>query len=202
MLEKLYLEDNDTPSNIGQKYHASSNTVHRWLQQYNIPLKRPYLSNVTMNITSVEKAYLAGYLDGDGTITVGLCKNKRNQKGLGAHFEVSLITIHKDFAIKMRNIIGGDLQTFLYHDSRESKNGYKVAFGNQRSALAFLEQIEPFLILKRQQAKLMIMYLQQRLQARQNGNSAIVSEKSWKLISEIRRLNNGDKKHSNQKHQV
>lgn len=201
-LEQQYLVDNLAPCQLAQFYKVSNQTLYRWLIQYNITLKRPYLSNVEMNITSVEKAYFAGYLDGDGTITIGLSKNKRNRKGFGTHFEVSLITKHKDFAIKMRNIIGGNLQTFLYHDSRESKNGYKVSFGNQRSALAFLEQIEPFLILKQQQAKLMITYLRQRLQARQNGNCAVLSEESWKIISEIRRVNNGDKKHSLQKYKV
>lgn len=201
ILEKLYLEECDTPWKIGEKYHASSTTVHRWLQECGIPLKRPYLSNVKMNITSVEKAYFAGYLDGDGTITIGFSSNKRSHRSINAHAEVALITKHKDFAEKMIKIIGGNLQTFLYHDSREKKSCYKVSFGNQRSALAFLEQIEPFLMLKQPQAKLMITYLRQRLRARENGNGAIVSEESWKIISELRKLNDGNKGYT-QKYKV
>ncbi len=202
ILEKLYLEENKTPSRIGEIYHVSYGTIFHWFQQYGIPVKRPYLSNVKMDITSVEKAYLAGYLDGDGTITIGLTSNKRNRRGLGVHFEVALITKHKNFAIKLRKLIGGNLQSFIYHDSRGKKNGYKVAFGNQRSALAFLEQIEPFLILKQKQAQLLIAYLRQRLQDRQKGNSALISEQSWKIISEIRSLNHGNKERMQQKYKV
>lgn len=192
-LKMLYLENNKTPFEIAQKFKVSPSTVYRWLHQSNIPFKRPFLSNVKINLASIECAYLAGYLDGDGTITIGLSKNKKNKRGLNTHFDVSLITCKRDFAIELRKIIGGNLQSFIYYDSREKKHGYKIAFGNQRSALAFLQVIEPFLILKREQAKLMIEYLKQRIKDREHGNATPIGDRCWEIINEIRRLNHGSK---------
>ena len=192
-LGQLYLRDNLTPSKIGELKHVSSNTVRRWLHEYNIPAKRPYLSYVKPELSNVESAYLAGYLDGDGTICAGLTKSDRSKMGYGAHPEVSLMTCKEAFAKELRKMIGGKLQTFLYRDSREKKQGFKIAFCNQRSALAFLEQIQPFLILKRQQAKLMVAFLRQRIKAREGGNSVPISTECWEFIYEIRRLNHGTK---------
>lgn len=189
-LEKLYLQENKTPCEIGRKFKVSANTVRRWLHYYNIPVKRPYLSNVKTGLSETEKAYFAGYLDGDGSISIGLSKNKKSRRGVSVHDDVSLITKHKHFAQKLKELIGGTVSSFIYKDSRGKKEGYRVAFTNQASALAFLKAITSYLILKKEQADLMIEYLTKRLKARAiKGNYAPISDESWLLIEELRRLN-------------
>jgi len=200
-LQELYLAQNKTPFELSKKFRVGSTTVYRWLDNNGIAIKRPFLSKVKSNLTTLEGAYLAGYLDGDGTITIGLAKNKKSKRGLNPHYDVALITCNKIFAKDLKNLVGGDLQVFIYHDSRQKKEGYKIAFCNQRSALAFLEIIYPFLILKKQQAKLMMEYLNQRLSDRRRGNCVQISDRCWEIIREIRRLNSGIKGEQ-QKHKI
>lgn len=189
-LEQLYLIENKTPYEIGRMSKVSATTTRRWLLHYGIPIKRPYLSNVKTDLSETEKAYLAGYLDGDGTITIGFSKNKKSKRGINPSKDVSLITKHKDFAQKLQQMIGGSVKSFIYEDSREKKLGYRVAFTNQASALAFLKAIIPYLILKKRQAELMAQYLTNRLRARrEKGNYAPISDDSWAMLEKIRRLN-------------
>ena len=189
-LEELYLRENKTPYKIAQIFKVSSNTVRRWLHYYHIPIKRPYLSNVKTRLSETEKAYLAGYLDGDGTINVGFSKKKGAIRGIIPRVEVSLMTKHKDFALQLQQMIGGKVKTFIYEDSRAKKQGYRLVFTNQASVLAFLEAVEPYLLLKKKQAELAIRYLRKRLKARrEKGNNAPISDEDWSLLEEIRRLN-------------
>jgi hypothetical protein len=190
MLEKLYFEDNLPPSRISEKFKVGRTTVQRWFEKYNIVTKRPTFSNIKTNLTESQKAYLAGYLDGDGTITICKSTNKNKPDHIGIQKDVSLITSIKWFAEELQKLIGGNIQTFIYYDSRHKKEGYRVSFTNQESALAFLREIQPYLILKRKQAKLMIELLEERLALRHlHGNGAKITPHTWELTNEIRNLN-------------
>jgi transposase len=198
LLEQLYLVEKNTPFEIAKKFKVSSSTVRRWLSCYGIPIRRPYTSNVKADLSETEKAYLAGYLDGDGTITVNIDKRSKARRKYGVHYDVSLISKNKEFIKKLQEMVGGNVRSFIYEDSRDKKKGYKLGFTNQASALAFLEAVSPYLILKKKQAELMVKFLEDRLNARRlKGNAAIISEESWKIIEEIRRLNHAQTEHSN-----
>lgn len=189
-LERLYVEENKTPSRIAEIYHVSSNTARRWLLEYGIPIKRPCFSKVKTNLSEVQKAYFAGYLDGDGTITITHSKNKNRPKWIGFQKDVSLITRVKWFAEELQRLIGGDLRSFIYYDSRNKKEGYRVGFTNQESALVFLREISPYLILKKRQAKSMIGILEERLALRAlKGNSAPITSFTWEEAEKIRSWN-------------
>lgn len=190
VLEELYLKRNLSPSRISEMFHVGSNTVRRWLQQYKIKIKRPTFSKVKITISETQKAYLAGYLDGDGTITVNYSKNRNRPRWIGFQKDVSLITRVKWFAEELQKIIGGDLRTFIYYDSRAKKEGYRVGFTNQESALTFLREISPYLILKKRQAKSMIALLEERIALRAlRGNSAPITPFTWEEAEKIRRWN-------------
>lgn len=189
-LKELYLKEDKTPTRIAEIFHVSSNTTLRWLSEYNIPLKRPYTSYIKSDLSEAEKAYFAGYLDGDGTINVGTWKNKKNKKGYGLHYDVSLISKNKNFIETLEKIIGGKVNSFIYHDSRSKKEGYRLGFCNQASALAFLKAIVPYLILKKKQAELMISFFEERLEKRrENGNAVIISDRLYEVAKEVKRLN-------------
>ena len=189
-LERLYIEENKTPSSIAEGFHVSSNTVRRWLRQYGIKEKRPCFSKIKTNLPEVQKAYFAGYLDGDGTITISYSRNRNRPKWVGFQKDVSLITRVKWFAEELQRLIGGDLETFIYYDSRNKKEGYKVSFRNQESALIFLREISPYLILKKRQAKSMIDILEERLALRAlKGNCASITSFTWEEAEKIRSWN-------------
>lgn len=187
-LEELYLTDNLSPSKIGALYNVTHTTVRTWLRDYGVPVKRPFVSKLKPNLSETDKAYLAGLTDGDGTINIGKFKNKRSRTGYSVSTDVAIITTHKHFADKIYDLMGGELETFLYRDSREKKEGYRVSMSNARSRLAFLELIEPYLILKKERAQTMIKYINSRLEARAaKGNGAPISNFEWSLIEDMRR---------------
>jgi len=127
-------------------------------------------------------------MDGDGTINMGKFKNSRGKTGYSVSSDVAFITTYKHYANKIHELIGGDIQTFIYKDSREKKEGYRVTMSNARSRLALLEQIEPYLILKKERAQPMIKYINSRLKARAaKGNGAPISNSEWSLIEDMRR---------------
>ena len=189
-LEELYLEKNETPSRIAEILRVSSGTVRRWLREYGIPIKRPYLSKVKFDITEEEKAYLAGLVDGDGTISACKYKSEKAKTGYGLGKEVAIISTHRHFIERLQEMIGGDIHTFIYHDSREKKEGYKLGFRNQASSLAFLSIISPYLILKKERVYKMIELLESQLNTRATqGPSAVISPYEWGLVDEIKELN-------------
>lgn len=188
-LEELYLELNKTPTRISEIFHVSSNTVRRWLDEYNIQIKRPYTSYIESNLSETEKAYFAGYLDGDGTINFGVSKNKKSRTGYALHYDISLVSKNGDFIRKLQNIIGGKINSYIYEDSRRKKEVHRLGFRNQASGLSFLKAIFPYLILKKRQAELMIRFFEERLYKRRKGNAVIISDELWGIAKEIGRLN-------------
>lgn len=189
-LEHYYLDEVLNPYKMSEKLHVSSNTVRRWLKHYGIPLRKDYESGYKAVLTNEEKAYLAGYLDGDGSINIGLTKNPHSKRGLNPHTDVTLITKNREFAEQLASMLEIGFRIFTYHDSRVKKECYKIGFSRQASQQAFLIEILPFLRLKRKQSELMVEYVSRRKEDKSRlGASAPISDRCWELIYEIRRLN-------------
>ena len=106
-----------------------------------------------------------------------------------------MITKYKFFVEQLQKIIGGEVGTFIYKDSRRKKEGYRLGFNNQASALAFLKEIEPYLILKKELAQLTIKFLELRIEDRKiKGNAAIISDEALLLVNDVRKINNERRK--------
>lgn len=107
--------------------------------------------------TETEKAYYAGYVDGEGCIT--LSKNKGSNKWhttpIFYYLEVMVANTHPETLFDLKRDFGGS----IYGDRRRSPN--KTVYRWRiicSKALIFLETILPYLRQKRKQAELMIEY--------------------------------------------
>ena len=101
-------------------------------------------------LTSVQKAYLAGFLDGDGSIYVRLKPNASYRYGFQVAPYIVLFQSKKDEA-NFNKICSLINLGYL----RERKDGVLEYTINRKEAiLSFLLLIEPYLILKQEQAKL------------------------------------------------
>ena len=136
--------------------------------------------------SSIQKAYLAGFLDGDGSIYVRLKPNTDYRFGFQVAPAVILFQSSKDRRIFERicSMIGlGYL--------RERKDGILEYTINKRDAiLAFLEMVKPYVVMKLRQTRLMLRILKKK--------PKVKSRKDFKdlmnLIEKFRNLNYSKKR--------
>src|SRR3989338_10757671 len=100
----------------------------------------------------LDKAYLAGFLDGDGSIYARLKPNKTYRYG----FQVALYIIL--FQSKKDRILFEKLCSLIQLGYiRERKDGIlEYTINRQDSIMAFLKLVKPYVILKARQAELML----------------------------------------------
>ncbi|MEK7579900.1 MAG: LAGLIDADG family homing endonuclease [Patescibacteria group bacterium] len=132
------------------------------------------------------RAYLAGFLDGDGSIYVQLKANSSYRYG----YQVAPYVVFFQSS-KERQVFENLCSLIGYGYIRERKDGIlEYIIGKRSDIKEFLSWIKPFLILKKRQADLMLKILDFR--------ESIKSEKDFKvlmkLIDNFRELNYSKKR--------
>mgnify|MGYP001570392647 CR=1 FL=1 len=138
------------------------------------------------NISSTQKAYIAGFLDGDGSIYVRMKPNSTYKYGFQISSYIVLFQSQKEKVNfeKICSLIGlGYI--------RERRDGIlEYIIGKEKSIRIFLGLIKPFLILKQKQANLMLKILDKK--------SSVKNIKSFQsladLIERFRELNYSKKR--------
>ena len=110
------------------------------------------------SITSQQQAYIAGFLDGDGSIYVQAKKNPTYRYGYQIAPYVVLFQSTKSESNFMQicNLIG------LGHLRRRKDGISEYIIGRIDQLKEFLKLVEPFVILKRKQVALMLQILYQK----------------------------------------
>ena len=137
-------------------------------------------------ISSTQKAYLAGFIDGDGSIYVRLKPNISYRYGFQISPYIVLFQSSKDEKLfkKVYSLIN-----FGY--LRKRKDGIlEYTIGKVGDIKNFLEMINPYLILKRRQASLMLKILEKKELVKSEGDF----EKLMNLIDKFRDLNYSKKR--------
>jgi len=134
-----------------------------------------------MNFSSTQKAYLAGFLDGDGSIYVRLKPNGDFRYGFQIAPCIALFQSSKDREgfKKICDMIGlGNL--------RERNDGMlEYTIQKQQAIREFLSKLAPHLILKKEQAELMLEILEKKSQVHCKNDFIVLA----KLIDQFRSLN-------------
>ena len=139
-----------------------------------------------LNLSLTQKAYLAGFLDGDGSIYVRLKPNPTYRYGFHVAPYIVLFQSRKgkvNFE-KLCSLIGlGYL--------RDRKDGVLEYIINRKENLRlFLDAIEPYAVLKKKQVVLM----KKILDAKEKIKNKADFEKLAKLIDSFRELNYSKKR--------
>ncbi len=138
-------------------------------------------------IKDTEKAYLAGLIDGEGYI--GLTKTKIKYKA-NPKFNIA-IRNHLLIASTNNQVInwliikfGGKTQSAIIN--QRSKPIIKWWINRQDLQLELLKEVFPYLIIKKEQARLMIEWLEMRLIHRKNK---YYTDEDWSYIEKFKILN-------------
>ncbi len=112
-----------------------------------------------MNLTETEKAYIAGFFDGEGCIQLGNnSKTSRATSTLaGVYLKIQIANNDKNVLEYIRVLVGGTLQKRAKHYRANWKQGYYLIICGKKAA-AFLNEILPYLHTKKSQASAVIMF--------------------------------------------
>lgn len=106
-------------------------------------------------LTQAEAAYLAGFMDGEGSFFCIYESKEGNRNGVKYTFQVSVVNTNYEVMEWIRDITGGQ-SIHVDHDGNENhKIRYKLKF-NKNWILDIVPQFIDFLIIKKIQAKLVI----------------------------------------------
>jgi hypothetical protein len=107
------------------------------------------------SLSSTQKAYIAGFLDGDGSIYVRMKPNSTYRYGFQIAPCIALFQSKKD-ELKFEKIYS----LIKLGNVRERNDGMiEYTIAREGAIRLFLNEIQPFLILKSEQANLMIQIL-------------------------------------------
>ena len=136
-------------------------------------------------LTKTEKAYLAGIFDGEGCVGYYKRKGSRNKYS----YVAMVLIAQSDFRLMswLEDKIGfGSITTRIGKKHFE----YHWQTNKRQHVIEFLEAIEPYLIIKREQARILIAHLQNEgMEPFKRGMvTPEVLEKRENVYSELRRL--------------
>ena len=142
-----------------------------------------------MKLSNKQKAYIAGFLDGDGSIHVRLKPNSTYR----FRFQISPSLVfyqskkEKSYMQWLKNLIG---RGYI----RERKDGIvEYIIGDVKSIRILLESIEPYLKLKKRQANLMLKTLRMKEKVKSAKDFVKLSEE----IDKFQKLNYSKKRIQN-----
>ena len=132
-------------------------------------------------LEEVEKAYVAGIVDGEGTVT--LMKHHKNETHIPF---VGIANNNLELLKWIKSLIGGNIcskKKRLPHH-----NDSYVLNIRQDRALRFLGEISKYLIIKKPQAEL-ILKKYKSVTHRNGRYTPVLLQKKMQLVAEIRKLN-------------
>lgn len=105
----------------------------------------------------MDKHYLAGFFDGEGSIS--LIKNKEKSGKVGFQLVIHLSNTNLKILEKYKELFGGSIYITKRLTERHKQAYYWTA--RSKTALMFLEKIKPYLFIKKRQAILGIEFSKQ-----------------------------------------
>jgi len=107
-------------------------------------------------LTEVEKAYIAGFVDGEGCISLGRKKDNSYRRHHTYQLVVTISNTRKEILEWLHKKFGGHFR--ISHPPSKSRNKVWVWAILCRKAINFLKEIYPYLKIKKSQAKLAMEY--------------------------------------------
>lgn len=144
-------------------------------------------------LSKQEKAYIAGFVDGEGTITFSVSSSKRCKRSLTPVFQIS--NTNKEALLWTQNRIGGNIVTVKSKRPSDWKVKYILRTNATLHVRQILSMLLPYLIIKRKAAELLLEYCNQRAQ----GPSRL-TEKLIAIFEKFQEYNLSQKAPANRKH--
>jgi len=146
-------------------------------------LKSPHLS-----LTESEKAYLAGIIDGEGSIYMGVNRHPRATLGFCYEIHLEITNTDKKLIEWLMNKLGG--RNVSWRPKRCDRSlCYYWAMAKLEDVYTVLKEVYPYLILKRERAEVAMNYIQKRLQLMATPLQRDVSKFDVHVYEKLKYLN-------------
>lgn len=114
-------------------------------------------------MTMIDKKYIAGFIDGEGYISIVKHKDTRLKRGYTL-FPIFRITNSDKIALlEINEFIKGKIKSNGISKNKEHKQVYRIEVIELRRIRDILREILPYLIIKKPQAQLMYDFCNKRL---------------------------------------
>ena len=159
----------------GLAVRASRLGVHKNHDAWEVGI--PCTGSVGAHLSEVDKAYLAGIIDGEGCIMLQrrIPKGKRNPTY--TLFLSITNTSPQLIAWLNEKLRGRCYNTVTAHTNPKHRTKYEWILAGNRQVMAFLKDIAPYLVIKREQAELLM-----------NGYVHLPEEERYALFLKMRAL--------------
>ncbi len=145
-------------------------------------------------MAETDYAYLAGIIDGEGTVTIH--RQTERRKGRTYFSYAPQLTISNTDRImleSLQNRFGGNVLKVHPPPNKRWKQGYLLSF-RREEILALLPRVIPYLTSKRRKAELLLEYMTTRTKSVESGEGGRfvgvpLTERQKKIIAEIRKKN-------------
>jgi Zn finger protein HypA/HybF involved in hydrogenase expression len=132
--------------------------------------------------TEIQKAYLAGFFDGDGHVQLGLLGQKSGHRQSRHTLNVNITNTH----LGVLESIQAEWPTGkIYHRNRAPDKGWKTAHNlrwTTAAAAEVLREIRPYLRVKHKQADVAIQFAN----SLRTGDRSLITPKEWEWREDLR----------------
>lgn len=148
----------------------------------NLSIKYLLIKKINIQLTEREIGYIAGLVDGEGTITVEWVNNHGYPRGIRPTLIIS--NTDKELLLKCQKLIGGHI--YVHNNKPNRKICYTLQVLSIGQVLSILELILPELVTKKERARLLLEFCKNR--AKQYSKSPY-STNELRIAKEIKELN-------------
>lgn len=118
-----------------------------------------FSAHSTKTMSAVNAAYMAGYLDGEGTLTITRAKRPENRAGFRWMTIMAIANTHRPSLECMREMCGNGRVLCVNRGNLDKHKAlYRLQF-TANQVRHVLPQLVPYLLIKRQQAGLVLRFL-------------------------------------------
>lgn len=119
-------------------------------------------------VSEVEKAYVAGLVDGEAGISI--CRNAGGKKGRWLQPVIDISSNNQEVLEYVQLLYGGAINAI-------NDRGRHLRFWTPEKVIRILGDIFPYLIIKKEHAKVMLKFCESRLQRKHHSYTA--NEMAW-----------------------
>jgi len=177
-LTQLYIDKNLKIAELCSHFDCSVGKIYYHIKKYHLPLRQD--AQIAFNYTDFEKGYLCGIIDGEGAIYMS-----RQKHYLHPRFQIT--TCNEGVIEYLHRIIGGAYWVSEQNKNKHWKRKYNICLTRTLVLQHFLEAIRNGLLVKKEQAELVIEFCElHQNHARQHKHC---SEREWQIYEKIRQAN-------------
>lgn len=143
-----------------------------------------------MKIKETEKAYIAGFIDGEGTISVTSSKRNRPTEHIILTPYITIANTNRHVLEVIKKYLGFyDISIHRnYPKSSNNKICYRIFFTGRKRIIKVLELLIPYLIIKKKNAELVLKFVKLREQHVINQYNSAYTKKEIQLVRELKKV--------------